>query len=47
MNLHMGLFGDAVLTPKGKDYSWNRNYILDLCWDGALQWRLKKGGSNA
>src|SRR5947208_949092 len=31
--------------PKGKYYASNRNYILDLCRDGALEWRLKKGGS--
>src|SRR5438132_12241301 len=28
--------------PKGKYYASNRNYILDLCRDGALEWRLKK-----
>ena len=27
--------------PKGKYYASNRNYILDLCRDGALEWGLK------
>src|SRR5947207_13521826 len=31
--------------PKGRYYASNRNYILDLCCGGALEWRLKKGGS--